>query len=560
MHMNSHISAAALAAALLTTPQLGLAQGLDLGVNIGGDSGINVDAGVDLDNGLDIGADVGIGDSSNNVVDLDAGVGGDATDSDSSSSLVDVDLGLGGNTSSATTGPNGGALIDLNGNLLDADVTLLDRSSGGSTLVNGDIRLAALGQTARGDAILGLIEDPNLADIDLDTSIDDTRVAIVAAADLFDADTLADIELAVNAGGEGRTQLLEALSASVELSAILGSEGIDLSDVLAVQVAENGATEVFVLGGPVQVAALGADGNLADLTVAELAVLDIDLLSDDELAEIDLALLPEDARARAIVRLLEDRDPPQPGTLPDGDLVTIDLGALTDDAALAEVDAALTTGGDNLAELTADIALLERLDAVGIAPEAVAALRIGTDDDLLVFVEAGLDDTLTASIGVGGGTGTGDDGGLDDGAPGGDPGTDPDLGDDDGIGTDPGNTAGSGSDGSSSGAIVGTLPATSVGAGFAIAALTCETGILALANGTNASPPTIAAADRLELVRIEGCERSLVDADIAAIHGAIDANPAISSALDGAGIPLDQVIGATVQGDVLTLFLDRTVS
>src|SRR5690606_34492319 len=208
----------------------------------------------------------------------------DSTSDDSGNSLVDVDLGLAGEGSSSSIGPNGGTLIDLGGSLVDAEVTLLDGSSGGNNLVNGDIRIAALDRTARADAMLGLIEDPGLADIDLDASIDDTRVSIVAAADLFDTASLADIELAVKTGGEGRTPLLDALSASVELSAILESEGIDLSDVLAVQIAENGAAEVIVLDGPVQLAALGDNGNLADLTADDLADLDIDLLSDEELA------------------------------------------------------------------------------------------------------------------------------------------------------------------------------------------------------------------------------------------------------------------------------------
>ncbi len=571
MHMKSHISAVALSAALLTAPHLALAQGLDLGVNVGGDSGINVDAGVDVENGLDIGADVGIGESNDNVVDLDIGGTSDGG-SDSSNSLVDVDLGVGGGSSGSGAGPNGGTLIDLGGDLLDADVNLLNGSSGGSNnLVNGDIRIAALDGTARADAMLELIENPNLADIDLDASVDDRAVSIVSAADLFDEAALADIELAVNAGGEGRTELLDALSASVELGTILESEGVDLSDVLAVQVAENGATEVIVLDRPVEVAALGDDGDLADATVEDLAELDVDLLSDEELAEIDLALLPEDARSRAVVRLLESSETPQPGALPQGELVTIDLGAITDDTAIADVDAALTTGEDDLPELTADIDLLDRLDEAGIAPEAVAALRIGADDDLLVFVDSGVDDTLTASIGAGDaddGTGTG--GSADDGSDGGssdegDTGTDASAGNDDGNGAGGGSDAGTGGSGTSTGvaaagSVVGTLPATRVGAGFSIAALSCETGILAMANGSDASPQAIASADSLELVRVEGCERSLVDAEIGVIHDAIDANPAISSTLEGAGIPLDQVIGATVQGDTVTLFLDRTAS
>jgi hypothetical protein len=598
MQMNSHISAAALAAALLATPQLTLAQGLDLGINIGGESGLDIGAGIGLsrESGLDIGADVGLGGSSDNLVDVDVGVGGN--DSSSGGSLVDVDLGVArSNSGASTTGPNGGRLINLNtdvlntdvldtevldarvgtgnGGGLNANVDLLGGSggSGGTSLINGDIRIGALDRGARGEAMTALIDNPNLADIDLDARIDERRVSILAAADLFDEAALADIELAVNEGGEGRSQLLEALSASVELGAILGRNGIDPSDVLAIQIAENGAAEVIVLDDTVRVAALGDDGNLADLTVGELADLDIDLLSDEELAEVNLGLLPGDARTTAVLRLLERGDAPEPGAIPGGDLVTIDLDALGDDA-LARVDAALATGGDNLAELTADIDLLDRLEEAGIAPEAVVAVRLGAEDDLLVFVEAGLDDTLTASIGIGGGatggTDDGDDGstsGGDDGAGGGDDGTDSGGGNggdgDTGGGgvINPGTGGGTGNGnggGTGSGTTIGALPATQVGAGFTVATLACDVGVLALANGVSADMGDIADAQSLELVRLEGCERTLLDADIDAIRGAIAANAAISATLDDASIPLDQVIGATVTGDTLTVFLDRS--
>jgi hypothetical protein len=587
MQMNSHISAAALAAALLATPQLTLAQGLDLGINIGGESGLDIGAGIGLsrESGLDIGADVGLGGSSDNLVDVDVGVGGNGAsgnDSSSGGSLVDVDLGVvRSNSGASTTGPNGGRLINLNTDVLDTDVLdarvgtgtggglnanvdLLGGSggSGGTSLINGDIRIGALDRSARGEAMTDLIDNPNLADIDLDARIDERRVSILAAADLFDEAALADIELAVNEGGEGRSQLLEALSASVELGAILGRNGIDLSEVLAVQIAENGAAEVIVLDDTVRVAALGDNGNLADLTVGELADLDIDLLSDEELAEVNLGLLPGDARTTAVLRLFERGDAPEPGAIPGGDLVTIDLDALGDDA-LARVDAALATGGDNLAELTADIDLLGRLEEAGIAPEAVVAVRLGAEDDLLVFVEAGLDDTLTASIGIGGGAT--DDG--DDGTGGGDDGTDSGGGNggdgDTGGGgvINPGTGGGTGNGGDTgSGTTIGDLPATQVGAGFTVATLACDAGVLALANGVSADMGDIADAQSLELVRIEGCERTLLDADIDAIRGAIAANAAIATTLDDASIPLDQVIGATVTGSTLTVFLDRSIA
>ena len=80
--------------------------------------------------------------------------------------------------------------------------------------------------------------------------------------------------------------------------------------------------------------------------------------------------------------------------------------------------------------------------------------------------------------------------------------------------------------------------------------------MLALANGRDATPQAIVSAESLELVRIDGCERSLIDAEIDSIRSAIDTNAAISNVLEQASIPLDQVIGATIQGGTLTLFID----
>jgi len=83
--------------------------------------------------------------------------------------------------------------------------------------------------------------------------------------------------------------------------------------------------------------------------------------------------------------------------------------------------------------------------------------------------------------------------------------------------------------------------------------------VLALAQGSPATTATIASAKSLELVRIEGCERNLIDPQVGTLHSAIETNPAISAVLDGADIPLDQVIGATIQAGTLTLFIDPVV-
>jgi hypothetical protein len=572
MQTKSNISAAALAAALLVTPQAAHAQllGLDVDLDV---LGIEADADVDVggDSLLDADVDIGTAGSGSNTS------ASTSTESGSDSSLVDIDIGGDGGSA---TGPNGGTLIDLTIGrteeaVLDADLDVLNggtTSGGGSSLITGDVRIGALGHEARKDALLGLIHNPHLAGLDLDAAIDDRRVAIVAVVDLLGRDSLADIRAAIDLGGHGRTELLDALSASVELGAILGSHGIDPADVLAVQVAENGATEVIVLDGAVDVALLGDDGDIADLTADELANLDVDLLSRDELAEIDLDLLPDDLRTTAQLRLLgSDSDD---ADLTPAELASIDLDLLSRDE-LAELDVALLPeplgAAVNLRLLGDDGDLSDA--SVGDLAALDLSLLPGTDDG--AGTGGGGDDgengggtatppptpapTPAPSTGGGengnddrsdGATGNAGTGGMSPGAVGGAPGA-----------VDNTATAGIGTNGTNAGMpVMGTLPQTQVGASFSIAALDCEIGVLALASGLEATPQAIAGADALELVRIDGCQRSLVDGEAAAIRAAIGSNPAISGVLDEAQIPLDQVIGATIQGGTLTLFIEPTIS
>lgn len=577
MRTYSYISAAALAAALIATPQLAQAQLLGVDLNLGGESGATVGAdvtlggdsllGVDADvnlggsNGLDVNAGVGVG-SDDSLVDVDLDANTRST-SGTGGNLVDLGVNVGGNSA---IGPNGGTLIDLGGRrtdaaLVDADVNL-GTGTAGSALLNGAVRIGSLGEGQdRTGALLGLIDNPNLADIDLDAAIDDTRVSIVSAADLLGTDELADIEAAIDLGGAGRTELLDALTASVELGAILGNEGIDLEDVLAVQVAENGAAEVIVLRDVVQLALGGNEGDLAELGIGDLANLDIDLLSPEELAEIDLDLLPDDLRTDVQLRLLGvDGDA---ANVTPGDLANVNLDLLSDQE-LAELDLDLLPG---------ELATAVNLRLLG-NDGTLANLSVGdlaaVDVDLSAATDAG-GDTARGDDGTGtGGTGTGGAGGGEPGTAG-NTGGDTDNGDDNGDDTDTSRTpaANAGSDIATTAnpgtgvagtpAVNGAVPATQVGAGFAIAALGCDIGTLALASGSDATPQAIASADSLELVRIDGCERSLVDAEVEQIRGAISINPAISDVLDGAAIPLDEVIGATIQGGTLTLFIEPVV-
>lgn len=625
MRTNSSISAIALAAALLAAPQATQAAGLGLGLSLGGSDGVNVDVGVGTGDGLGVDAGVSVGGDDGLNVDAGANVGGSqggigvnaglssgdrgsddnlvdvgigTNNHDSGGSLVDVNLG-----STGQTGPHGGSVISLGGGSQTAN-------TGGTTspapvlsnnLLNGGIRIGSLGTGERNGALLGLIDSPNLANIDLDATVDDRRVSIISAVDLLGTEDLIDLEAHLDLGGEGRNELLDALTNSNVLGSVLGNEGIDLSDVLAVQVAENGATEVIVLDGVTRVALLGDDGNLADLSVGDLATLDIDLLSDEELAQIDLALLPDDLRTEVQLRLLGlDGD----GTgidladLSAGELADLDIDLLTDEQLAridldllpedlrTEVEIRLLGGNGDLADLTVDelanlnIDLLsdEELAEINLdlLPEelqtAVQIRLLGIDGDIADISVAELaqinlsllDDGEMGTESIpGDGTGGGDDGtgGNGGGTGGGDTG-----GSDDG-----GNTGGNGggSTGGGTGTAplpvgvdetvvgsIGTMPGAEVEAGFTIAALDCGVGVLALAQGLEASPSTIASADSLELVSIDGCARSLVSPDAESIRAAIEDNPAINQVLDNAQIPLDQVIGATIQAGTLTVFIE----
>ena len=563
MQTKSYISAAALAAALLMAPQTSLAQALGVDVDLDV-LGIEADADVDVggDSLLDANVDVGTGSSG----------AASSTDASSGNSLVDVEIG-----GEPATGPNGGTLIDLTVGrtdeaLVDADLDLLGgatTSGSGSNLITGDIRLAALDQDARKDALLGLIDDPDLADLDLDAVIDDRRVAIVATADLLAPDALADIRAAVTLGGDGRDQLLDAIAASVELGAILDANGIDANDVLAVQIADNGATELIVLDGAVEVALLGDNGDLADLAGGELANLDIDLLSREELAEIDLDLLPDDLRTTAQLRLLgSDSDDAE---LTPGELAAVDLDLLSRDE-LTELDLAL------LPDPLAAAVNLRLLADDGDLTNATVGDLAAIDINLLPGDDGGAG-TGNGGNGEGGGTAAPAPapapspspspapaaGGSDGGNGGGDDsGSDNDSGSANTGGASPGaagNTAAIGGNGvNSAPPIAGTQPQTQVGASFGIAALDCDIGVPALASGLQATPQAIAGADALELVRIDGCERSLVDSQVETIRAAITRNPVISDVLDDAQIQVDDVIGATVQEGTLTLFIEPTVS
>lgn len=587
---------------------VGGSDGLNVGAGVDANDGLNVDAGVGLggSDGLNVDAGVGVGGSNELVdVDVDAGVGG----ANGINADVDAEIGGGG------VGPNGGRLINLGsqGDLLDVDV-------GGE---NGGTRvgIAALDEAARVEALIGRIGDPQLADVDLDAVVDDQRVSIVALADLLNGESLAEVEAAIDLNSDGRAELLDAVGASEVLTSILGREGIAIEDVLSVSVNDDGATEIVVLGGGEgsDGESEGLLGGVAGLTETELAELDVDLLSDEELAEVDLALLPqEEQRVDAVLRLLSTGGAADDESGSDGTTRVVDLSVLLGEDALAIVDEAL---GDTVPEVDAE--LTAQLEALGIDPEAVVALGTDAGGNQRVFLNTavllpggedaggdagggsagggsgsgsgsgGSDGDTDSTAGSGGGStgggdsdntggssgGTGDSGGNGDNS-GGTGGTGGGAG---GTGDDAGGTgSGNGnSDGSSGGAETGIDSDTdldieadgAVGTGGAgavagtgdaglelVATLDCEVGGAALSQGASASPAAIAQASSLELVRVVGCDQTLASDDIERVRDALESNAAITEAIDSVGLSLEQVIGATVSGEVVTVFLEQPVA
>lgn len=552
--MRMQVSAIALAAALLAVPQIANAQFLDVdvsgdsggldvdaniggsdglsvdagigsgndggasvdaGVNVGGSSGVDVDAGVDVggSSGLDVDADVGIGGSDGLSVDASADLGQTSGSSRGQSLDVDATIGLGsGGTTSAgkpTTGPNGGTLIDL-GAAVTVGNTIVGSTPQAPTtpatpaaprpapLIGTGISLSALNDTARIDAVADLLNSSNIAEIDLDAVIDDRNVSILFVNDLLGENGTVEINELLADNADNYQAVLDAIAGSNVLTSVLGNQGIDLDDVVAIQVRGDGATEVLVLDDVVKVAIGGnttgtpADGNqagtLPGLGQSDLSTLDVAVLTDEELARVDLSLLPnEDQRLAAVVRLLgqdgadtETETGSQPASR--RTLRILDLDALLDDQSIAEVDAVLGSEGDDVV-LSAD--LLDQLDEFGLSPETAVALRRTADGNTDLFINAGLGDNagtsrvadiadIDISLGTeddtggstdgntGGNTGNGstgsggnNTGGNTGGGTGGGTGSGTNGGGSDGSGSD-GSDAGEGTDGSGSGGTGGS--------------------------------------------------------------------------------------------------------
>ena len=568
MHIQSRISALALVVAMAAVPAPAFAQ-LNLGIDLGlgaDDGGLGLGAGVDL----------GIGDQNLNV---DAGVrvGGD--------SLVDADVNIGGSGADSSGGISVDAEVLGEDGLVDADVNIgggasaapatpasTPPASSASRAANPlvDLRISALDETARVDALIGRIASPDLAGLDLDDAIDDTRVSIVTLADLLGAEDAADVRARIEAGGAGRDELIAAIDASVELGSILARNGLSSEDVVALTIDANGGAELVVVDLDIDLAD-AEDGRLLD---TDLAALDIALLSDEELAGLDLALLPnEEQRLDAIVRILGNGGGSE---ATGGDIELVDVDALLGQESLAELDA--TLGGSEAESVLITADLLNVLDDAGLSPEAVIGVDTRPDRPTRVFVNAGLGDgsliagdlaQVDLSIGTGstggGGTAGGDTGDGETGNGGTDPGTGQGPGDDNGNGNgdgsdngaggNGGNGSGTGSGGSTTGPSV-TVPAVSLEVDAVVAEVSCAAGLGALSAAPLPEPSDLRNIAAVNFVAIEGCAAILRQDELAALRAAIAARPELRQSIDRAGLALEDLVGGTLENRQLTLYFD----
>jgi hypothetical protein len=113
---------------------------------------------------------------------------------------------------------------------------------------DGDVRLLAIrDEQERFEALLALVDDCSIADLDLAALVDDRRVTIIDLRDVFEEPAIAELERVLRAGARGHEQTMRAVQSNEELQAVLAREGIGADEVVALQVGESGMTEVFVL-------------------------------------------------------------------------------------------------------------------------------------------------------------------------------------------------------------------------------------------------------------------------------------------------------------------------
>jgi hypothetical protein len=113
---------------------------------------------------------------------------------------------------------------------------------------DGDVRLLAIrDDEERFDALLALVNDCSIEDLDLAALVDDRRITIIDLREIFDEPAIARLQAALRAATPGREQMIRAVEGNEELQVVLMREDISAEEVVALQVGDDGVTEVFVL-------------------------------------------------------------------------------------------------------------------------------------------------------------------------------------------------------------------------------------------------------------------------------------------------------------------------
>ena len=449
--------------------------------------------------------------------------------------------------------------------MIDADV---DVNVGGGQ-VNG-VSLLNLRGVEQSDALISLVGETKLAEVDLDATIDDQRVIIVDIDDTFSDETIAKLDVALaggNTGGVDETQAV--VSASVVLSSVLANYGLSAEDVLALQIGEQGQTFVYVRVDLENNLNVVADADVASENIADA---NVRLLDDGTVADANIDILPRagDEIGEPLVDVDANISTPGEGDGQSSGLgIAANVTAAGEDAANAHVN---VLEGGALAE--ASVNVLPNTDTqdngvnadadVDLGDTEVADLALAVLDDALLSGDLvvlpgddgadGDDSTSGGDDGIGGG----DDGaaGGDDGAGGGDDGA---AGVDDGAGGgDDGAAAGDdGTNGGVGGTPGGATPNTTTDRLMGQpGSMECPAGIRPFLEAT-ANADALMAATEAEVVVLTGCPTDglFQTADFSRLRTVIERLPVTKAALDTASVPAEDVVSATVSGDKATIYV-----
>lgn len=215
--------------------------GVDADVDVGADSGADVDASADVSTGGDADADANVSvdagaDDGDVSADADVSVDASADDDDASADTdvsVDVNATNGGGTDAGA----------------DASVDASIDAGASGTDVNAELSLSTLdGAEAGSQAVIDLVNNGGVSG-DINADIDDTRVILIDAEDFAGPDARVDVAASIGANTDASANIRSGIEGNGELNTVLEAEGVDLDDIIGVQVNPDGSVEVLIADG-----------------------------------------------------------------------------------------------------------------------------------------------------------------------------------------------------------------------------------------------------------------------------------------------------------------------